>query len=577
MRYLTLATDYDGTLATDGRVGDEVIGALQRLRKSGRKAVLVTGRELPELMTVFPRLDLFDWVVAENGALVYRPSDRCQKLLAPPPPEKLVEAIRRKGVKRLSVGAAILATWRPHETSVLEAIRDLGLEYHVIFNKDAVMVLPSGITKATGLEAVMKETGLSLRNVVGIGDAENDHAFLSLCECAVAVANALPALKERVDLVTQGDRGRGVIELIEHLLGDDLGLLAGRLDRHQIQLGTREDGSEVKVKPYGENLLIAGSSGSGKSTLATGLLERLMAHGYRVCVVDPEGDYGALEQAVTLGNQQQAPLIEEAVKLLERSGPNVVVNLVGVHLAERPRFFLTLLSRLQELRAANGQPHWILVDEAHHVLPAAWEPGSQSLPERLDRLALITIEPDSITPLVTSSIDTIVAVGEAADETLRRFAVVRQLPPPRIADRGIESGKALVWRATVQKPPFVMQIATGSMVRVRHLRKYAEGDLGPDRSFYFRGSESKLNLRAQNLMIFRQIADGIDDDTWSYHLQRHDYSNWFREQIKDPQLAADARDIEDNERLGPVESRSRIIALVTDRYTSPATSGMAPV
>jgi HAD superfamily hydrolase (TIGR01484 family) len=577
VRYLTLATDYDGTLATDGRVGDDVLAAIERLRKSGRKAVLVTGRELPELMSVFPRLDLFDWVVAENGALVYRPSDRCQKLLAPPPPEELVEAIRRKGVERLSVGAAILATWRPHETSVLEAIRDLGLEYHVIFNKDAVMVLPSGVTKATGLKAVMKETGLSLRNVVGVGDAENDHAFLSLCECGVAVANAIPALKERADLVTHGDRGRGVIELIEHLLDDDLGLLAGRLDRHQIQLGTREDGSEVKVKPYGENLLIAGSSGSGKSTLATGLLERLMEHGYRVCVVDPEGDYGALEQAVTLGNQQQAPLIEEAVKLLDRSGPNVVVNLVGVHLAERPRFFLTLLSRLQELRAANGQPHWILVDEAHHVLPAAWEPGSQSLPERLDRLALITIEPDSITPLVTSSIDTIVAVGEAADETLRRFAVVRQLPPPRIAGRDIESGSALVWRAAAEEPPFVMQIATGAMVRVRHLRKYAEGDLGPDRSFYFRGSESKLNLRAQNLMIFRQIAEGIDDDTWSYHLRRHDYSSWFREQIKDPQLAADARDIEDNERLGPVESRGQIIALVTDRYTSPATSGMAPV
>jgi HAD superfamily hydrolase (TIGR01484 family) len=323
MRYLTLATDYDGTLATDGRVGNDVVGALERLRKSGRKAVLVTGRELPELITVFPRLDLFDWVVAENGALVYRPSDHCQKLLAPPPPEELVEAIRRKGVERLSVGAAILATWRPHETSVLEAIRDLGLEYHVIFNKDAVMVLPSGVTKATGLKAVMKETGLSLRNVVGVGDAENDHAFLSLCECGVAVANSIPALKERVDLVTQGDRGRGVIELIEHLLDDDLGLLAGRLDRHQIQLGTREDGSEVKVKPFGENLLIAGSSGSGKSTLATGLLERLMEHGYRVCVVDPEGDYGALEQAVTLGNQQQAPLIEEAVKLLDRSGPNV--------------------------------------------------------------------------------------------------------------------------------------------------------------------------------------------------------------------------------------------------------------
>jgi hypothetical protein len=52
----------------------------------------------------------------------------------------------------------------------------------------------------------------------------------------------------------------------------------------------------------------------------------------------------------------------------------------------------------------------------------------------------------------------------------------------------------------------------------RHKRKYTEGELGPDRSFYFRGPENSLNLRAQNLMVFLQIADGVDDVTWMYPL-----------------------------------------------------------
>ena len=570
MRYLTLATDYDGTLATNGIVGDDVLAALERLRKSGRKLMLVSGRELPELKIVFPAYEIFDWIVAENGALLYRPADQSQKLLAAAPPQALIDEIRRKGVERLSIGAAILATWRPFETPLLEAIRDQGLDYHVIFNKDAVMALPSGVNKATGLKAALKEAGLSLHNVVGVGDAENDHAFLDLCEVGVAVANAIEPLKERVDLVTHADHGAGVVELIDQLLDDDLARLEGRLDRHHVELGTRDDGSRVNVKPYGENLLIAGSSGSGKSMLATGLFERLMTQGYRVCIVDPEGDYGNLQQAVALGNAQQAPLIDEAVKLLQRSGPNVVVNLVGVHLADRPRFFMTLLSRLQELRAGNGQPHWILVDEAHHVLPAAWEPAWPNLPEKLDRVALVTLEPDSISRQLLPSIDTLVAVGERADATLKTFAQLRGAPAPMIKDHAPPGG-ALVWQVSANQPPFAIEIAPSSIAHRRHIRKYAEGDLGPDRSFYFRGPDGKLNLRAQNLALFMQMAEGVDDDTWLCHLHQHDYSTWFREQVKDPQLADEARNVEDSAELDAAESRRRILALVAERYTAPAT------
>lgn len=228
MPYLALATDYDGTLAHHGRVDDATRDAVRRLRASGRRVLLVTGRQLPDLEATCPCLDLFDWVVAENGALLYQSATGTAKPLAAPPPEKFLQALRGRGVQPLSVGRVIVATWEPHEKAVRETIRDLGLELQVIFNKGAVMVLPSGVNKATGLAAALAALGLTADAVVGIGDAENDHAFLNRCAVAVAVANALPVLKEQVDWVTPGDHGAGVRQLIDVMLSGDL---AGRVRR----------------------------------------------------------------------------------------------------------------------------------------------------------------------------------------------------------------------------------------------------------------------------------------------------------------------------------------------------------
>src|SRR5205085_419199 len=277
MRYHALGCDYDGTSAWDGEVSESTVLALEDVKKSGRKLILVTGRELDDLIKVFPRLDLFDRVVAENGALLYRPATREERPLGERPPDQFWQELIKRGAERVSVGRVIVATWRPHETTAIELIRDFGLELQVIFNKGAVMILPSGVNKATGLRAALAELGLSPHNVVGVGDAENDHAFLEVCECGFAVANALPALKDRADVVTPGDHGAGVAELIDELLADDLARRDGLLTRHHVLLGTGPDGAEARLPPYGTALLVAGSSGGGKTTLVTGLLERLAA------------------------------------------------------------------------------------------------------------------------------------------------------------------------------------------------------------------------------------------------------------------------------------------------------------
>ena len=231
MRYLCLICDYDGTIARDGRSAPSTVEALRRVRASGRKLILATGRQLAELQEVFPEHALFDRIVAENGAVLCEPAGKDGRALAGPPPLEFVDALRRRGVQPLSVGQCIVATWRPFESTVLEIIRGMGLELQIISNKDALMVLPSGIDKASGLQVALNELGLSPHNTVGVGDAENDDAFLAMCECSVAVANALPALKERADLVTVGSHGAGVEELIDKLLSEDLASLAPRVKR----------------------------------------------------------------------------------------------------------------------------------------------------------------------------------------------------------------------------------------------------------------------------------------------------------------------------------------------------------
>lgn len=220
MSYQALACDYDGTLAANGTVDAPTVEAVRRLKGAGRKFLLVTGRELDELLRFFPEADLCDQIVAENGAVLYRPETKETSLLAAPPPEALIHVLRQRGVLPLALGRVIVATREPQQTLVLQAIHDLGLELQVVFNKGAVMILPSGLNKASGLKAALKQEGLAPEQVIGIGDAENDHALLEFCGYGVAVANAVPGLKEHADWVTTAPAGAGVGELIERMLHD---------------------------------------------------------------------------------------------------------------------------------------------------------------------------------------------------------------------------------------------------------------------------------------------------------------------------------------------------------------------
>jgi hypothetical protein len=144
-----------------------------------------------------------------------------------------------------------------------------------------------------------------------------------------------------------------------------------------------------------------------------------------------------------------------------------------------------------------------------------------------------------------------------------RDDVAVRLPPH-------QEDATLSWLVRVGAPPLRFRSFEPAADRRRHQRKYAEGELSEARSFYFRGPQGRLNLRAQNLERFTQVADGVDDETWQYHLRRHDVSRWFRTTIKDESLAAEADDVEARDDLSPNDSRSRIRAAIQRRYTTPA-------
>jgi hydroxymethylpyrimidine pyrophosphatase-like HAD family hydrolase len=215
--YRALACDYDGTIATNGRVSVGTLSALTRLKGRGWRLILVTGRMLEDLRLVFPGLEVFDLAVVENGGILFRPAEKKVLPLAPAPADGLVEELRQAGVP-ITVGHVVLATERKWASSVADFLAARGVSLQLVYNRDSLMLLPDGVDKASGLRTAIEELDVMPDECVAVGDAENDRALFSTCGFRVAVANAVQELKEEADFVTDAPAGDGVVELVGRLL-----------------------------------------------------------------------------------------------------------------------------------------------------------------------------------------------------------------------------------------------------------------------------------------------------------------------------------------------------------------------
>jgi hypothetical protein len=458
----------------------------------------------------------------------------------------------------------IIATWEPYEQIVLDTIKTSGIERQVIFNKGAVMILPTGINKATGLQALLHNLHFSLHNTVAVGDAENDGAMLLAAECGVAVSNALPALKSMADWVTDKRHGEGVMELMDQLMDNDLLQLAGKSTKHNLELGKEENDIPFSISPYRSGILVSGVSGGGKTTLTLSIVESMVHKGYQCCLLDPEGDYLELPGAIVLGNGTSLPSIEEIKVLLKDSAQNLVICTLSIPLADRPSFFAQLMPVLLDLRRHYGHPHWILLDEAHHLIPSTAGVALDWLTGDFNNFILISTSPHALAPAILSKVGLILTIGSNPSYPIKQFCDVLGLTRPEVIP-SLGQNEICVWEKGDARSPYKVQFNQPSQLQQRHKKKYAQGDMGGN-SFVFTGPAKKLHLVANNLILFMHIAEGIDDDTWQFHLHRKDYTRWFADVIHDPELAEAGEEAE--KMKGPQASRKHIVDFIAQKYTA---------
>jgi hydroxymethylpyrimidine pyrophosphatase-like HAD family hydrolase len=565
--FKAVALDFDGTITEGGRPTERLLGTLSQVREAGLALALVTGRVVTDLLQVFPDAERwFDIIVAENGAVLRHEGN--SRALTSPVPFELDQPLVERGVY-FQRGQVLLACNAEDELVVLEQVRRLEADCQLIRNRQALMVLPSGVSKASGVVGALELLGLSYHSAIAIGDAENDLALLRQCELGVAVGNAVESVKREADFVLRGNSGEAVEEFLRNrvLGGDDL----PRSRRWQVALGRSHNGDRARLPASRVNVLFAGGTGVGKSFAAGLFAERLLELDYSVCVVDPEGDHaplGRLAHVITVGGASLLPPAEDVPALLTQRLGSVVVDLSLVdHETQRP-YVLDLLRALADERNRSGLPHWIIIDEAHMFL------GDNNLVRGLseDRsgLCLVTYEPGRLYRSPHLSFDFLIAIADqkGIDQNLvdnvSALADLGPLPTPPAP----EEGQALF--VELGDPPRVEPFKLGRrfVQHVRHWHKYVSSHLPPAGVFRFRTYFGPTGARADNLASFRRELMLCDPAVLEHHAAHRDFSRWLRHVIQDEELADTALSLEQNTELDPsLENfRQALVEAIEQRY-----------
>lgn len=567
-RFRAIAVDYDGTLTTSPRPRDEVLAAIRAYREGGGAAILCTGRILSELRADFPEFERhFDAIVGENGAVCWCPGTG-ERPVAAPVDEALEQALRAHGVP-LRRGTALLATQGSATEIASAEIARLGIDAQLVHNRSELMVLPAGITKGTGLLEVLGELGISRHSTAGIGDAENDHALLDACEVGVAVANAVESLKLRADVVMGEADGSGVVEFLEGAIAH--GSIVVQPDRWRLEIGTTCEGAPVRLPGSDVDVLIAGSTGSGKSHLAGLVIERAVALGYTVCVVDPEGDHSALDRlrgVMRIGGTDSVPGPSEVVRRLRNRFTSIVVDLSMLDAKEQASYWHSLAPALEALRAETGAPHWIVLEEADRLLRGR-SLGARDTTHPSSGFCLVTYHPDALEPDVLDEIDCVLALRGA--ESFARVPVrdaSGRLPQTDSEQTfSLDTGTALIAdREGVRR----FRPGPRRTRHVRHWHKYLTGQVDEPLRFFFRNGHGLTGKSAGNISELHHEVRRAPSAVLSHHLRNGDLSRWFEDVIRDDAMADDVRGLErwvQTQKRPDLEvARRTLLRLIEARY-----------
>lgn len=569
-----LACDFDGTGAAEGRLAPEVRDELIAARGADVCTLLVTGRVLEDLRLGNVDFGAFDAVVAENGAMIWFPApDRIIQLGAAPSPA-LLGRLRAAGVP-FHVGAVIVGTWEGHAAQALQLIREEGADLQLVFNRAAVMLLPTGVNKAVGVRRALAELGRSPHDMVAFGDAENDLPLFAIAEVAVAARGSVPAVMRAADDHVSESGPAGVARHLRRL--SEHGWCTPTPARHALAIGQASDGAPARL-PVGGNVLVSGDPRSGKSWLGGLVAERLIEAGYAVCVVDPEGEYHTLGDrpgVLVLGRALPLPDPGAAPDLLRRVGCSVVLALSHLSPDARCAWACAALEALAAERRRSGLPHWIVVDEAQSVFHEA--SCCAGLVREMSNLVLVTYRPSLLAEAVHASITAHVVTRTVVDEE-RYFVdgLLRSHGPPGLVPHDalerLQLGHAGVLHAgllidTPEGPRWQeFEPAARISRHVHHERKYAEALLPAERAFAFRLPDGCVIRRARNVHEFCAAVHEVPLASLQHHLVAGDFSRWAGGVLGDPPLAAGLAKLEHAAGIGAAPSRDEIIAHVAHRY-----------
>lgn len=532
--FRAVALDFDGTLAHDGIVAPDVLRVIDRVRHAGVCVILVSGRILAELENVFPEVrNHFDALVLENGGVLIVKGGEPRNLATPCDPE-LAERLRQQGAPVRS-GAVLLASRMSHQQEAFDAIGQMAHDYVIVPNRAEMMILPAGVNKASGVHAALEALALSEHNTVAIGDAENDQDFLDACELAVAVQNAVPGLKADADLVLREENGAGVALFLEgEMLAHDFRMPS---PRRRLELGQYLDGSSAWLTTSQANILVTGRSMSGKSYVAGLIAEKLIEQGYSVCLVDPEGDYMALGQlrtATRVGGAWPLPEMADYEALFEASTASAIVDVSLLSRAQQTKYVAALQRELATQRCRHGRPQWIIVDEAHY-LPLGEGPSYPA-----NGFCLVTYDVDGLPSWIWTTLDAVIALssGEPSPDRPDALCVVeRQLGVELLpALNETPTPEALVLHRSAEFVPKPILLAQRSLRHVRHWHKYMRADLPDEEWFYFDWGLSDQAV-ARNVEQFHELLWQCPSEAIRMHAVRHQFSEWFRQIIRDPEIA----------------------------------------
>ena len=537
--FRAVAVDYDGTLA-DGPVASDTLTALAEARTRGIRVILVTGRIVNELRAVFAHVeDHVDALVAENGAVLV--TSVGVRRLAAPIDRAVSSGLSARGVVHRS-GQVLIACDAADEPAALEVIRGLGLDCRLVRNRGELMILPAGVTKGSGLLEALGELGLSQHNTLGVGDAENDHSLLEVCEIGVAVANAVDALRAHADVTLALPDGQGVADLLRGPL------LAGRTHVHprrwQITLGIDDRGEAVTLPASQLNVAVCGGTGAGKSYLTGLMCEQLIRLGYAAVVLDPEGDHIGLGELrdvlVTGGEDRRLAGPAEIVRLLRNV--SVVVNLSHLDAAEQANYLAGLPAEIEAQRAATGLPQWVVVDEAHAPFGRAGASLGVFNPAAKGYL-LVTWRPEELSSEVPAALDAVIALTspQPPDHLVDLTAAVADMPRAQIARLldGPTGRAVLAWRAHPHQA-VTFTLGARSTPHLRHEHKYDHAGVERGRRFYFRTDADTLTgAVAANLAELEDEIVRCDPGVLRHHCPDHDFSRWVAAVFHDQTLAAD--------------------------------------